>query len=186
MTFYAAYAIILTMDSERLPETSFAKKETKENGSRKLVEMAVMGAAGLAMGLTFHPYESGPDTSTSNNPAAVAEQNAVDFVNAVHENPSVLDDKDTSTVTLEDGDSVNSATQRAAKEVGEREGWSSDQENLNIGVIAKASQEVRHTNSEKTGTAYNISKVGDTVTVVREDVNGDGTKEFFPVDVQSK
>ena len=56
----------------------------------------------------------------------------------------------------------------------------------NIGVIAKASQEVRHTNSEKTGTAYNISKVGDTVTVVREDVNGDGTKEFFPVDVQSK
>ena len=53
-------------------------------------------------------------------------------------------------------------------------------------MIAKASQEVRHTNSEKTGTAYNISKVGDTVTVVREDVNGDGTKEFFPVDVQSK
>ncbi len=165
------------MKNERLPETSFAKKETKENGSRKLVEMAVMGAAGLAIGLTFHPYESGPDTSTSNNPAAVAEQNAADLVNAAYKDPSLLESKDTSTVTLEDGDSVNSATQRAAEEFGEREGWSADQKNLNIGVIAEASQEVR---------PYNISKVGDTVTVVREDVNGDGIKEFFPVDVQSK
>ena len=186
MTFYTTYAIILTMNNERLPETSFAKKEKIGNGLRKLVGMAAMGAAGLAMGLTFHPYESGPDTSTSNNPAAVAEQNAADLVNAVHKNPSILADKDTSTVTLENGDSVRSATQRAAKEVGEREGWSSDQENLNIGVIAKASQEVRHANSEKTGTAYNISKVGDTVIVARKDVNGDGTKEFFPVDVQPK
>lgn len=174
------------MKNEQLPETSFAKKEKIENGFRKFVGMTAIGATGLAVGLAFHPYESGADTSTSNNPAAVAEQNAADLVNAVHENPSVLDDKDTSTVTLEDGDSVNSATQRAAEEVGEQEGWSADQKNLNIGVIAEASQEVRHTNSEKTGTAYNISKVGDTVTVVREDVNGDGTKEFFPVDVQPK
>ena len=145
-----------------------------------------MGAAGLAMGLTFHPYESGPDTSTSNNPAAVAEQNAADLVNAAYKDPSILKSEDTSTVTLEDGDSVRSATQRAAEEVGEREGWSEGQKNLNIGVIAKASQEVRHANSEKTGTAYNISKVGDTVIVARKDVNGDGTKEFFPVDVQPK
>lgn len=174
------------MKNERLPETSFAKTEKIKNGLRKLVGMTAIGATGLAVGLAFHPYESGADTSTSNNPAAVAEQNAVDFVNAVHENPSVLDDKDTSTVTLEDGDSVNSATQRAAEEVGEREGWSEGQKNLNIGVIAEASQEVRHTNSEKTGTTYNISKVGDTVIVARKDVNGDGTKEFFPVDVQPK
>lgn len=145
-----------------------------------------MGATGLAVGLAFHPYESGADTSTSNNPAAVAEQNAANLVNAAYKDPSLLESKDTSTVTLEDGDSVNSATQRAAKEVGEREGWSEGQKNLNIGVIAEASQEVRHANSEKTGTAYNISKVGDTVTVVTEDVNGDGIKEFFPVDVQSK
>lgn len=186
MTFYVAYAIILAMNNERSPETSFAKKEKIENGLRKLVGMAAIGATGLAVGLAFHPYESGPDTSTSNNPAAVAEQNAADLVNAVHKNPSILADKDTSTVTLENGDSVRSATQRAAKEVGEREGWSSDQENLNTGVIAEASQEVRHANSEKTGTTYNISKVGDTVTVVTEDVNGDGIKEFFPVDVQSK
>lgn len=174
------------MNNERLPETSFAKKEKIENGLRKLVGMAAIGTTGLAVGLAFHPYESGPDTSTSNNPAAVAEQNAADLVNAAYKDPSLLESKDTSTVTLEDGDSVNSATQRAAEEFGEREGWSADQKNLNIGVIAEASQEVRHTNSENASTAYNISKVGDTVTVVREDVNGDGIKEFFPVDVQSK
>ena len=172
------------MNSKRLPETSFTEKGKAGKRVRRTAAMLALAVTGFGVG--SYPWEGRPSTEAPDSPAAVAEQGAVDFVNAAHENPSVLDDKDTSTVTLEDGDSVNSATQRAAKEVGEREGWSSDQENLNIGVIAKASQEVRHANSEKTGTAYNISKVGDTVTVVREDVNGDGTKEFFPVGVQSK
>ena len=170
------------MNNERLPETSFTEKGKASKRVRRTAAMLALAVTGFGVG--SYPWEGRSGTPTPDNPAATAEQNAVDFVNAVHENPSVLDDKDTATVTLEDGDSVNSATQRAAEEVGEREGWSADQKNLNIGVIAKASQEVRHTNSEKT--AYNISKVGDTVTVVREDVNGDGTKEFFPVDVQPK
>ena len=172
------------MNNERLPETSLAEKEKAGKRVRGAAAMLALAVTGFGVG--SYPWEGRSGTPTPDNPVATAEQNAVDFVNAVHENPSVLDDKDTSTVTLEDGDSVNSAVQRAAEEVGEREGWSADQKNLNIGVIAEASQEVRHTNSENTGTTYNISKVGDTVTVVREDVNGDGTKEFFPVDVQSK
>ena len=172
--------MILIMNNERLPETSFTEKGKASKRVRRTAAMLALAVTGFGVG--SYPWEGRSGTPTPDNPAATAEQNAVDFVNAVHENPSVLDDKDTSTVTLEDGDSVNSATQRAA----EQEGWSADQKNLNIGVIAEASQEVRHTNSEKTGTAYNISKVGDTVTVVREDVNGDGTKEFFPVDVQPK
>ena len=172
------------MNNERLPKTSFTEKGKAGKRVRRTAAMLALAVTGFGVG--SYPWEGRSGTPTLNNPAATAEQNAVDFVNAVHENPSVLDDKDTSAVTLEDGDSVNSATQRAAEEVGEQEGWSADQKNLNIGVIAEASQEVRHTNSEKTGTAYNISKVGDTVTVVREDVNGDGTKEFFPVDVQPK
>lgn len=172
------------MNNERLPETSLAEKEKAGKRVRRAAAMLALAVTGFGVG--SYPWEGRSGTPTPDNSVATAEQNAVDFVNAVHENPSVLDDKDTSTVTLEDGDSVNSAVQRAAEEVGEREGWSADQKNLNIGVIAEASQEVRHTNSENTGTTYNISKVGDTVTVVREDVNGDGTKEFFPVDVQSK
>ena len=172
------------MNNERLPETSFTEKGKASKRVRRTAAMLALAVTGFGVG--SYPWDGRSCTPTPDNPVATAEQNAVDFVNAVHENPSVLDDKDTSTVTLEDGDSVNSAVQRAAEEVGEREGWSADQKNLNIGVIAEASQEVRHTNSENTGTTYNISKVGDTVTVVREDVNGDGTKEFFPVDVQSK
>ena len=176
--------MILIMKNERSPETSFAEKEKASKRVRRTAAMLALAVTGFGVG--SYPWEGRSGTPTPDNPAATAEQNAVDFVNAVHENPSVLDDKDTSTVTLEDGDSVNSATQRAAEEVGEQEGWSADQKNLNIGVIAEASQGVRHANSEKTGTAYNISKVGDTVIVARKDVNGDGTKEFFPVDVQPK
>ena len=172
------------MNNKRSPETNFAKKETIENRLRKTVGMLAIGATGLGLGL--YPWEGRSNAKTPDSPAAVAEQGAVDFVNAAYKDPSLLEGKDTSTVTLEDGDSVNSATQRAAEEVGEREGWSADQKNLNIGVIAEASQEVRYASSENTSTTYNISKVGDTVTVVREDVNGDGIKEFFPVDVRSK
>lgn len=170
------------MNSERLPKTSFTEKAGKR--VRRTAAMLALAVTGFGVG--SYPWEGRSGTPTPDNPAATAEQNAVDFVNAVHENPSVLDDKDTATVTLEDGDSVNSAVQRAAEEVGEREGWSADQKNLNIGVIAEASQEVRYASSENTGITHTISKVGDTVTVVRADVNGDGIKELFPVDVQSK
>lgn len=168
------------MKNERLPETSFAKKEKIGNGFRKFVGMIAMGATGLAGGLAFHPYESGADTSTSNNPAAVAEQGAVDFVNAAHENPSLLGPEKTFSVDLQDGDSVNSAAQRAAEEVGEQEGWSADQINLNIGVVTEASQEVLD-NSK-----YKIPPKEFTVTMVEKDTNGDGKKEVFPADAKPK
>ena len=121
------------MKNERLPETSLAEKGKAGKRVRRTAAMLALAVTGFGVG--SYPWEGRSGTPTLNNPAATAEQNAVDFANAVHENPSVLDDKDTSTVTLEDGDSVNSATQRAAEEVGEQEGWSADQKNRSEDVV---------------------------------------------------
>ena len=124
------------MKNERLPETSFAKKEKIENRLRKTVGMLAIGITGLGLGL--YPWEGRSSAEAPDNPAAVAEQGAVDFVNAAHENPSLLGPEKTFSVDLQDGDSVNSAAQRAAEEVGEQEGWSAGQINLNIGVVRKS------------------------------------------------
>ena len=178
MTFYIAYAMILIMKNERSPETSFAKKEKIENRLRKTVGMLAIGVTGLGLGL--YPWEGRSSAEAPDSPAAVAEQGAVDFVNAAHENPSLLGPEKTFSVDLQDGDSVNSAAQRAAEEVGEQEGWSANQINLNIGVVTEASQEVLD-NSE-----YKIPPKEFTVTMVEKDTNGDGKKEVFPADAKPK
>ena len=166
------------MNNERLPETSLAEKEKAGKRVRRTAAMLALAVTGFGLG--SHPWESRPSTEAPDSPAAVAEQGAVDFVNAAHENPSLLGPEKTFSVDLQDGDSVNSAAQRAAEEVGEQEGWSAAQINLNIGVVTEASQEVLD-NSE-----YKIPPKEFTVTMVEKDTNGDGKKEVFPADAKPK
>lgn len=166
------------MKNERLPETSFTEKEKAGKRVRRTAAMLALAVTGFGVG--SYPWEGRSGTPTPDNPAATAEQNAVDFVNAVHENPSLLGPEKTLSVDLQDGDSVNSAAQRAAEKVGEQEGWSADQINLNIGVVTEASQEVLD-NSK-----YKIPPKEFTVTMVEKDTNGDGKKEVFPADAKPK
>lgn len=161
--------------ADALSEEDIAREEgiARKVGAGALLVMAA------TVGYNYLIPENQEPAVEQPSPAAVAEQNAVDYVGAVHNDPSQLDPENTTIITIEEGDSINGAAKRAAEKMAKKEGWDAEQKNLNNGIINETADAVLAQASESLGYAVSVQP-GDTVVMVKKDVNG-GTGEFFPV-----
>ena len=111
--------------------------------------------------------------TTPQNPAAVAEQTAVEIVAEYQEDPGrLLEDPSIEAISIAEGGSISSATIAHMHEVADSEGWSTQQTDLNRGVIMEAAAEIK---------TDGIPQPGDIVYIVSHDTNGDGQVEIVPV-----
>lgn len=168
--------------AERTPHTQTGSLSPEDITRQEKGARVVGGIALITMALTLgsNLITQNREPAEQPNPAASAEQGAVALVDAVYENPDLLNSAKVTPVTVLEGDSVSSVAQRAAREHAEQADWDAEQKNLNQGVINKTSDEVLGNSRKSRG--YSVSvQPGDTVLIIKEDTNGDGTGEFFPV-----
>lgn len=108
------------------------------------------------------------------DPAAVAEQKAVNLVGEYREHPEKFDESAIVRVEVPKGGSVNGAATAYADRYGEEQGWTGSQRDLEHGVINQAAAEISV-----------VPQSGAEVVMCHVDLNGDGTVDVTPVDVEN-
>lgn len=138
--------------------------------------VAVMGlsaaAAAALTGCSIGDY--GASSAETPNPAAVAEQKAVELVDEYSEHPEGFDKSAIVRVEIPEGSSVNGAATTYVDRYGEEQGWTGPQRDLEHGVINEATSEISV-----------VPQPGAEVVMYHVDLNGDGTVDVTPVDVEN-
>lgn len=116
----------------------------------------------------------GASSAETPNPAAIAEQEAVDLVSKYREHPEEFDESAMVRVEVPEGGSVNGAATAYVDQYGQEQGWTGPQHDLEHGVVNKAATEISvvpHPDTE--------------VIMYHVDLNGDGTVDVTPVGVEN-
>lgn len=116
----------------------------------------------------------GSSSAETPNPAAIAEQKAVELVDEYSEHPEKFDESAIVRVEVPEGSSVNGAATAYADRYGEEQGWTGPQRDLEHGVVNQAAAEISV-----------VPQPGAEVVMYHVDLNGDGTVDVTPVDVEN-
>lgn len=116
----------------------------------------------------------GASSAETPNPAAVAEQKAVELVGKYSKHPEEFDESAITRVDIPEGSSVNGAATAYVDQYGEEQGWTGPQGDLEHGVINEATAEISV-----------VPQPGAEVVMYHVDLNGDGTVDVTPVGVEN-
>jgi len=140
---------------------------------KKLITAVAIGLSAAALtGCGIGDYEA--SSAETPNPAAVAEQKAVELVDEYSKHPEKFDKSAIIRVEVPKGGSVNGAATAYADRYGEEQGWTGPQRDLEHGVINQAAAEISV-----------VPQSGAEVVMYHVDLNGDGTVDVTPVDVEN-
>ena len=116
----------------------------------------------------------GASSAETPNPAAVAEQKAVELVDEYREHPEEFDESAIVRVEVPEGSSVNGAATAYVDQYGEEQGWTGPQRDLGHGIVNEAAAEISV-----------VPHPGAEVIMYHVDLNGDGTVDVTPVGVEN-
>lgn len=116
----------------------------------------------------------GASSAETSNPAAVAEQKAVELVDEYSEHPEEFDESAIVRVEVPEGSSVNGAATAYVDQYGQEQGWTSQQRDLEHGIVNEAAAEISV-----------VPHPGAEVIMYHVDLNGDGTVDVTPVGVEN-
>ena len=140
---------------------------------KKLITAAAIGlSAAVLTGCGVGDY--GASSAETPNPAAIAEQEAVDLVGEYREHPEKFDESAIVRVEVPEGSSVNGAATAYVDQYGQEQGWTGPQHDLEHGVVNKAAAEISV-----------VPHPGTEVIMCHVDLNGDGTVDITPVSVEN-
>ncbi|MFC2601722.1 MAG: hypothetical protein ACFNYO_01095 [Candidatus Saccharimonas sp.] len=142
--------------------------------SEKLITtVAAIGLSAAALtGCGVGDY--GASSAETPNPAAVAEQKAVELVDEYREHPEEFDESAIVRVEVPEGSSVNGAATAYVDQYGEEQGWTGPQRDLGHGIVNEAAAEISV-----------VPHPGAEVIMYHVDLNGDGTVDVTPVGVEN-
>ena len=149
-------------------EQNVGKSEKKLITTAAAIGLSAAALTGCGVG------DYGASSAETPNPAAVAEQKAVELVDEYSEHPEKFDKSAIVRVKVPEGGSVNGAATAYVDQYGEEQGWTGPQHDLEHGVINEATSEISvvpHPDAE--------------VVMYHVDLNGDGTVDVTPVDVEN-
>ena len=140
---------------------------------KKLITAAAIGlSAAVLTGCGVGDY--GASSAETPNPAAIAEQEAVDLVGEYREHPEKFDESAIVRVEVPEGSSVNGAATAYVDQYGQEQGWTGPQCDLEHGVVNEATAEISV-----------VPHPGAEVIMYHVDLNGDGTVDVTPVGVEN-
>ena len=140
---------------------------------KKLITAAAIGLSAAALtGCDIGDY--GASSAETPNPAAVAEQKAVELVDEYSKHPEGFDGSAIVRVEVPEGSSVNGAATAYVDQYGQGQGWTGLQRDLEHGVVNEATAEISV-----------VPQPGAEVVMYHVDLNGDGTVDVTPVDVEN-
>ena len=140
---------------------------------KKLITAAAIGlSAAVLTGCGVGDY--GASSAETSNPAAIAEQEAVDLVGEYREHPEKFDESAIVRVEVPEGSSVNGAATAYVDQYGQEQGWTGPQHDLGHGIVNEAAAEISV-----------VPHPGAEVIMYHVDLNGDGTVDVTPVDVEN-
>ena len=140
---------------------------------KKLITAAAIGlSAAVLTGCGVGDY--GASSAETPNPAAIAEQEAVDLVGEYREHPEEFDESAIVRVGVPEGSSVNGAATAYVDRYGQEQGWTGPQCDLEHGVVNEAAAEIS-----------GVPQPGAEVVMYHVDLNGDGTVDVTPVGVEN-
>ena len=142
--------------------------------SEKLITtVAAIGLSAAALtGCGVGDY--GASSAETPNPAAVAEQKAVNLVDEYSEHPEEFDESAIVRVEVSEGSSVNGAATAYVDQYGQEQGWTGPQRDLEHGIVNEATAEISV-----------VPQPGAEVVMYHVDLNGDGTVDVTPVGVEN-
>lgn len=140
---------------------------------KKLITAAAIGlSAAVLTGCGVGDY--GASSAETPNPAAVAEQKAVELVDEYSKHPEEFDESAIVHVEVPEGNSVNGAATAYVDQYGQEQGWTGPQRDLEHGVVNEATAEISV-----------VPQPGAEVVMYYVDLNGDGTVDITPVGVEN-
>ena len=116
----------------------------------------------------------GASSAETPNPAAVAEQKAVELVDEYSEHPEEFDKSAIVRIEVPEGSSVNEAATAYVDQYGQEQGWTGSQRDLGHGIVNEAAAEISV-----------VPHPGAEVIMYHVDLNGDGTVDVTPVGVEN-
>jgi len=149
-------------------EQNVGKSEKKLITTAAIIGLSAAALTGCGVG----DYRA--SSAETPNPAAVAEQKAVELVDEYSKHPEGFDESAIVHVEVPEGSSVNGAATAYVDQYGEEQGWTGPQRDLEHGVVNQAATEISvvpHPDTE--------------VIMYHVDLNGDGTVDITPVGVEN-
>ena len=149
-------------------EQNVGKSEKKLITTAAAIGLSAAVLTGCGVG------DYGASSAETSNPAAVAEQKAVELVDEYSEHPEEFDKSAIVRVEVPEGSSVNGAATAYVDQYGEEQGWTGPQRDLEHGVVNQAAAEISV-----------VPHPGAEVIMYHVDLNGDDTVDVTPVDVEN-
>lgn len=149
-------------------EQNVGKSEKKLITTAAAIGLSAAALTGCGVG------DYGASSAETPNPAAVAEQKAVNLVDEYSEHPEEFDESAIVHVEIPEGSSVNGAATAYVDQYGQEQGWTGPQHDLEHGVVNKAAAEISV-----------VPHPGTEVIMYHVDLNGDGTVDITPVGVEN-
>ena len=149
-------------------EQNVGKSEKKLITTAAAIGLSAAALTGCGVG------DYGASSAETPNPAAVAEQKAVNLVDEYSEHPEEFDESAIVHVEIPEGSSVNGAATAYVDQYGQEQGWTGPQHDLEHGVVNKAATEISV-----------VPHPGTEVIMYHVDLNGDGTVDITPVGVEN-
>ena len=143
------------------------------NPEKLITTAAAIGLSAAALtGCGIGDY--GASSAETPNPAAVAEQKAVELVDEYSEHPEEFDKSAIVRIEVPEGSSVNGAATAYVDQYGQEQGWPGSQRDLGHGIVNEAAAEISV-----------VPHPGAEVIMYHVDLNGDGTVDVTPVGVEN-
>mgnify|MGYP000221398165 FL=1 len=143
------------------------------NPEKLITTAAAIGLSAAALtGCGIGDY--GASSAETPNPAAVAEQKAVELVDEYSEHPEEFDKSAIVRIEVPEGSSVNGAATAYVDQYGQEQGWTGSQRDLGHGIVNEAAAEISV-----------VPHPGAEVIMYHVDLNGDGTVDVTPVGVEN-
>lgn len=149
-------------------EQNVGKSEKKLITTAAAIGLSAAVLTGCGIG------DYGASSAETPNPAAVAEQKAVELVGEYSEHPEEFDESAIVHVEVPEGSSVNGAATAYVDQYGQEQGWTGPQRDLEHGVVNEATAEISV-----------VPQPGAEVVMYYVDLNGDGTVDITPVGVEN-
>jgi hypothetical protein len=143
------------------------------NPEKLITTAAAIGLSAAALtGCGIGDY--GASSAETPNPAAVAEQKAVELVDEYSEHPEEFDKSAIVRIEVPEGSSVNGAATAYVDQYGQEQDWTGSQRDLGHGIVNEAAAEISV-----------VPHPGAEVIMYHVDLNGDGTVDVTPVGVEN-
>ena len=149
-------------------EQNVGKSEKKLITTAAVIGLSAAALTGCGVG------DYGASSAETSNPAAVAEQKAVELVDEYSEHPEEFDKSAIVRIEVPEGSSVNGAATAYVDQYGQEQGWTGSQRDLGHGIVNEAAAEISV-----------VPHPGAEVIMYHVDLNGDGTVDVTPVGVEN-